>query len=260
MNLHSHNKLNKLWRSWKPSFVATTKWLEEQGIYRQLRRDYVSHNWLETFGYGAFFRAEDTVHWQGALSALQTQLRKSIHLGARSALEYQGLAHYIRTEEQPPTLFYPMGENIPKWFTHYNWKPKLKLIRTSFLPKNLGLENEVVNGFPLIISSPERAILEACYLANIVLSLDEVYHLTENLRLLRPKLLQSLLDNCNSIKVKRIFLCMATRSALPCMKNLNLKSIDLGSGKRHLSKNGFYDKTYKITLPHSIENDSEYNL
>jgi hypothetical protein len=70
-------------------------------------------------------------------------------------------------------------------------------------------------GFSLVASAPERAILECLLLAPERMDLVETYGLLENLRTLRPQLMQSLLEACSSVKVKRLFMFMAERAGLP---------------------------------------------
>ena len=86
--------------------------------------------------------------------------------------------------------------------------------------------------WPLMMSSPERAILEL---------LDEVpqretFHqadvLMEGLSNLSPRRLHTLLVACRSVKVKRLFLWFAERHHHAWLKKLDRKDIDLGHGKR----------------------------
>ena len=71
----------------------------------------------------------------------------------------------------------------------------------------------------------------------------------EGLLSLRGTLVQKLLESCSSVKVKRVFLYMANKLKLPVMKSLNTCRIQLGYGKRVISKKGKLDKTYNITVP-----------
>ncbi len=71
----------------------------------------------------------------------------------------------------------------------------------------------------------------------------------EGLLNLRDALVQKLLENCSSIKVKRVFLYMADKLELPVMKRLHIHRIPLGKGKRVISKNGKLNKIYNITAP-----------
>jgi hypothetical protein len=75
----------------------------------------------------------------------------------------------------------------------------------------------------------------------------------EGLMDMRPKVLQSLLEECKSIKVKRLFLFMADQAKLPCLKKLNLCGINLGSGKRVIVLGGNFDSRYQITYPKGFQ-------
>ena len=66
---------------------------------------------------------------------------------------------------------------------------------------------------------------------------------------LRPRMVQSLLENCNQIKVKRLFLYLIEKLGLPWSENLDLDRIDIGKGKRVITLNGVLDKKYLITVP-----------
>ena len=71
----------------------------------------------------------------------------------------------------------------------------------------------------------------------------------ESLLSLRGGLTQKLLENCSSIKVKRVFLYMLDKLELPLKKHLNIHRIYLGKGKRVISKKGSLNKAYNITVP-----------
>lgn len=47
---------------------------------------------------------------------------------------------------------------------------------------------------------------------------------------------------------------MAEKANHAWLKYIDTKNIDLGSGKRSIVVNGFYDKKYKITLPQELGN------
>ena len=76
----------------------------------------------------------------------------------------------------------------------------------------------------------------------------------EGLNNLRPDLVQNLLENCSSIKVKRLFLYLAEKASHGWVQHIKLDKIDLGSGKRSIVKNGVYNSKYKITVPTELAN------
>ena len=78
---------------------------------------------------------------------------------------------------------------------------------------------------------------------------EHAAHLIENLHFLRPVLLQKLLQQCTSIKVKRLFLYLAEKYQLPCFPHLDADQFDLSKGKRVIGKGGEYISTYQISVP-----------
>ena len=60
-----------------------------------------------------------------------------------------------------------------------------------------------------MISSPERAIIEMIYRIPSHYSFQETAEIFTSLTTLRPELIEKLLENCTSIKAKRIFLFLA---------------------------------------------------
>ena len=104
----------------------------------------------------------------------------------------------------------------------------------------------------LKLSSPERAILECLYLTPTRFDMVECYQLLEGLANLRPKVMQELLEKCNSIKVKRLFLFMASKLNHQWLPFIDQDKIDLGTGDRILVNEGVYISKYKISVPKEV--------
>ena len=82
----------------------------------------------------------------------------------------------------------------------------------------------------------------------------------EGLNNLRPNLVQQLLEACQSVKVKRLFLYMAEKSGHDWVKYLNLEKINMGSGKRSIVKNGVYVSKYQIIISKELENHGKESV
>ena len=61
--------------------------------------------------------------------------------------------------------------------------------------------------------------------------------------------MQSLLERCASVKVKRLFMVLAESCQHPWVKKLDLSKVDFGKGKRMLVRGGRLDSKYNITVP-----------
>ena len=118
-------------------------------------------------------------------------------------------------------------------------------------PKNNNeeLTSKEVGAFSVTLSAPERAIMEVLYGVPDNASFEESELLMAGLTTLRPKLIQKLLEQCNSIKVKRLFLYLAENSDHRWFLRIDPSKLDLGSGKRSIVKEGQLDKKYNITVP-----------
>jgi hypothetical protein len=251
MNGHNSSKINQLLRVWLKGTVAVHSWLGSRGISRQLVDSYQKTSWLVRIGNGAFARVGDRVDWTGGLYAIQEQLGLPIHAGGKTALQMAGHSHYLPLGRgQNIFLFGASRERLPGWFKQKNWGVNICYTMTNLFPReqNLGLSKKEMGEYSIIVSSPERAIMEALYFVPQKETFEEARLLMEGLVTLRPKLAQELLEKINSIKVKRLFMYLAEECNLPWVSKINLSGVNLGSGKRIIVKGGTFDKKYKITV------------
>ena len=79
--------------------------------------------------------------------------------------------------------------------------------------------------------------------------------MVENSSSFRADLMQLLLEQCSSIKTKRIALFLAEKNNLSWFSELDLSKITLGSGEREIVKNGIFNPKYKITYPKDLFED-----
>lgn len=249
------SKINQLLQLQPQGVVLTTSWLIQQGYSYELLQKYRKSNWLHLIGNGAMVRSNDSVDYLGAIYSLQNQLNLNIHIGAKSALILVGKAHFIEFNTTSVYVFGNEKVQIPSWFKKYDWGVKLIHKKTSFLPSDIGLQELEVKGFSIKISSPIRALMECLYLSPEKQDIVECYELMKGLTNSAPKTIQVLLEKCNSVKVKRLFLYLAERVNHDWFNHLDISRINLGEGKRSISLKGKYIPKYKITVPKDIENN-----
>lgn len=253
MSTNSEIKLKKLLEIHVPGTIMLASWLVQNGFSHDLQQRYRKSNWLESVGVGAFKRPGETISWQGALSSLQNQTKLAIHVGGLTALAMAGFSHYLRTEKEKVYLYSAQQIKLPLWFKKYFNSETIVHIRTSMLPGSGGLNDYQIAQIPLIISSPERAILESLFLVPDKLDLMEVYQIMTSLVNLRPAMIQKLLEGCTSVKVKRLFLYMAKKANHQWFQFLDLSGVSLGAGDREIVKNGAYNSEFQITIPKELE-------
>ena len=274
MGYEKGEKLNQLQRLLPTGLVVTAAWLNEHGYSSALLRKYVANGWLEQPARGIYRRPAGELLWQHVLISLQTLLETPVFVGGRTALEQQGLSHYV-SQTNPREVHLYFAVQPPGWLKKVPLEENLVLHRTKRLFKNtqmlssgtwnserqafletnvtvpddLSLQSWGQWHWPLVMSKPERAVLE---LIDEVPG-NETFHqadmLIEGLRTLSPRRMQTLLEECTSVKVKRLFLWFAERHQAPWLDELNYEHIDLGSGKRSLAPGGKLDRKYLITVP-----------
>ena len=275
-----NSKLNWLQHNLPEGLVVDAAWLERHSFSSALRSKYVRHGWLDQVAREVYRRPparlpapgeRGALRWQNIVISLQALLGCPATVGGRAALEEQGFAHYL-VPSGPREVHLYGDEVLPGWLlklkldTRFVFHNANKLFKKGSVPRgNLATASgteSTQSGFirhfwghrewPIVMSAPERAILEL---------LDEVprretFHqadmLMEGLRNLSPRRLQKLLADCRSIKVKRLFLWFAERHNHAWLKKLDRSSIDLGSGKRMLVRGGKLDPKYNITVPEDL--------
>jgi len=252
MGVQNRSKVNLLMSAWPAGTVAVQPWLDTQGVSRTLTQRYRQTGWLEQLGHGAYVRPSDRVEWTGALHTLQKQLKLSVHAGGKTALQLRGLSHFVPLGKGANvSLFGRPNVRLPRWFTQHDWGVRLQYTATSLFAKtqDLGLTQRDFGSHAVTASTPERAMMEVLHHVPTVQSFSEAQLLMEGLSTLRPKLVQTLLEACRSVKVKRLFLYLAETANHPWFKQLDLKKVRLGHGKRVLVKGGRFVPRYNITVP-----------
>lgn len=244
------SKINQLIQEWPKGAVATLAYLKNKGISRELIKRYKKSGWIEHVGREAYKLKGDKIGWEGGVYALQ-QSGLSVRIGARTALELKGFGHYITPGLRTLFLFSQVNESLPQWFKGYDWSVNVfhttsnLFLDASLLPLSEYLHKDLI----LRISCPELAVLEMMYHVPGKQGFDEATQIMDSLTTLRPIILTQLLQQCKSVKIKRLFMYMAEKQNHQWFAALELDKIDLGSGKRVIVKNGVFDKKYQITVP-----------
>ncbi len=244
------SKLNKILAGWLPGDVHTLRWLEEQNVSQRVAYGYSESGALRRIGAGVFALPDYKLDWRGAVRALQEELSAPIHVGGRSALELQGAAHHVAGGTRIQiSIIATERMTVPSWIRNNDWHADLTFRQSVMFTGCQSLIELTNNGITIKISSREQAIFELIDILDLSVSFDTAENYLSSLLTLRPSELQNLLESCSSIKVKRVFLYLAEKLELPFFTELDLSSIDLGSGKRVIVKGGHWNAKYQITIP-----------
>ena len=277
MTTQKGGKLNQLARLLPEGLLVDAAWLEQQGYSRALRHQYVSAGWMVQPVRGVYHRQRTITSWEQIVISLQTLLRYPVSVGGRSALELQGYAHYLPASPDIRTIHLYADKKLPGWlakfpanaqFISHNRSRFLSPFQqdedaltldysrndteVTSLPGGLSIMPWGPWKWPLVISSPERAILELMDELPRNESFHQVDLIMDGLVNLRPRRLQALLEDARSVKVKRLFFFSADRHQHKWLSHLGREKISLGSGKRVVFQGGKLDPKYRITVPEDI--------
>lgn len=249
-------------------------WLRRHGYTTNLLSKYVASGWLEQLVRRVYIRPRGPLAWQQIVISLQTLLRQDLIVAGRTALELQGYAHYLQQKQtmvmlsgprKPPTWLKDVPAGVR--FLYRNDARLFENQHASAAPhcldaKSLGdtkRPDSLVGqpwgqwNWPLLMSGPERALLELLNELPDNESFHQADMLMEGLSTLSPTRLQQLLRDCKNVKTKRLFFFFADRHQHAWLKRLDRKAIDLGTGKRMLVKGGRFDAKHMITVPESLD-------
>lgn len=256
MALRSDQKLNRLQHELPEALLVDAAWMEAHGYSSALRHQYLKSGWLHSPARRVYRRSRAALTWQQAVISLQSLLELPLKVGGRTALEQQGYAHYLVAHQREVHLYGP--KRPPTWLAElpldvtFRWHNSRRLFPR---PDPAAEPLPVMTGpggfmtLPVRYSSKERAVLELLDELPEHESFDQADALMEGVSDLSPRRLQSLLEDCASVKVKRLFFYFADRHRHAWRDKLDMSRVDLGSGKRVLVKGGKLDTRYNITVP-----------
>ena len=141
--------------------VLFGSWLSSQGLDARGQYAYMKSGWLDRISKGVYKIHGTEPSLFAAVSSYNTQLGKSCIVGAYTALELRGYSHYLSMGKPMACLFTDKSNKLPLWLLKEEWDMTIKYMTTSFLGDELlGVETMTINQHELLVSSPERAILE----------------------------------------------------------------------------------------------------
>ena len=247
MSTDNETNLKQLLSKIPNNVVVTARYLTILGFSHDLQKSYERNGWLKRFSQGAYSKLNEDFTINGAIYALQKQLNLSIHIGGNTALNnFYGITHNIDFQRKQQIFAY-RGEKLPKWFKNL-YENNIEFNCTTFLPQNMGFNEYKIENFSITVPTLERAILEMLYLVPDKFTLNEAYQFVELITTAKPKEFQKLLENCSSIKVKRLFLYIAETIGHSWFKRIDLTKIDLGKGVREITKGGSHNAKYNLII------------
>ncbi len=271
--------------------VVTRAWLmEKQKIERHTLDNWVKSGQVVSIFNGVYKRSDTKLTWQGIVCSLQYMGYDYCDLlvGGLTSLELQGMGHYLSLSSKKIIHLYGK-DKLPTWmnallpdvtFIRHNQQQLFGgrlLVNHSFNGKGNTLTNgDPIHGkslttpiplgglddWPLTVSSPERALFEVLMDVPDKISFEHVDQLMQGMANLSPRRLDVLMELCDNVKVRRLFLWFAERHKHAWydrlhLENFNMENHTLGSGKRVLISGGKLDPKYLITIPPEMYQSQE---
>lgn len=284
MGIENRNKINLIQQDLPEGLLATTAWLIRKGYSDQLLKKYRASGWLESPAHGVYRRPGPPLKWQHVVYSLGQMLERPPHVGGLSALELRGYAHYLKPRG-PGTIHLYGEKKLPGWVAKLELKERFVEHRNRLFSRHqvaalLGndktsetrttdslhgglLTGELVTepwgpwDWDLVYSTPEQAILEFLDEVPKRQTVEHADEMLAGLADLSSRRLLKLLAVCKSVKVKRLFLALASRHSHawvnPVVEAADRGEIDMGKGKRVLVPGGRLHPKYLITLPETSD-------
>jgi hypothetical protein len=105
---------------------------------------------------------------------------------------------------------------LPEWFQkRFPSRYTARNLFSSKLPKQFGLQPLPETPDGVLVSTPERALLEMLNEVGLQQGIEETRNIMEGARSLRPEVLTTLLKNCQRVKVARLCVRWAEELSLP---------------------------------------------
>jgi len=239
--------LKKLLLSTPDHGVVCASYLTKQGFTYDNIKNYIRSGYLDQLGRGAYCKHGNKPDVAAAVAALNQQLSLSVHIGGKTALAEHGLLHFVPFQPLPTMLFAQPRVVLPTWFSRF-YANAFVLTRTNLLPDGEGVEQRSFGESSVQMAVPERAILELLHAVPEKQMLNEAYQILEMMTVIRPKLMQSLLQKCSSVKVMRLFFLLAERAGHSWFGDLDQSKIDLGSGCRVIEDGGTFNSKWQVVV------------
>ena len=274
MERQKRQPLSQMLHKLAPGLLVDSAWLQMQGVSRTSIHDYVRRGWLERVASRVYRRT--TAHgptgrlrWELAIMSVQSTSAGTLYIGGMTALELHGLSHFARLGNDREVHLYDPDHAAPTWLATLPTDATLvmhrrglctdPLLGTGWHRLDLGTRRlgaavpspdvkEAWDHF-VRVAGPERAAIEMMEDVPTSLSFDHADKIFENLATLRPRLVTALLEQCSSIRAKRLFLFFADRHDHSWSKRVDRSHVELARGKRQLVRGGRLDPHYQITVP-----------
>jgi hypothetical protein len=212
----------------------STQLLQERGLSAKQVVRLAEGGWLRRLGRGVYLLPGDELNRDAALAWLGTQV-PGLHVAGKTALGWRGVRHNLSFKERL-VLWGDVPTTLPDWFTEvFPAAYQATHLFDDTLPAAVGLAPLPGGRADLLVSAPERAVLELLSDVGKSQGLEEARHLVEGARSLRMDIMDTLLGHLKRIKVARLAHAFADDLGLSWGELARRHSERLGGGRRWVS-------------------------
>jgi hypothetical protein len=188
--------------------------LRKVGVSPALAHHYLKSDWLARLGRGVFMFPKDTLRREDSLKFLSRQV-EGFHVGGKTALAWRGIRHNLPARE--PIALWGEGKFVlPSWFAErFPARYTARKLFSPKLPRGFCLHPVPETPDGVLVSEPERALLEMLSEVGVHQGVEEARNIMEGIRSLRIDTLAKLLINCQRIKVRLLCVAWAEDLNLP---------------------------------------------
>lgn len=187
--------------------------------------------WLVHLAHGAYLLPGDTLTRDGSLAFLAEKL-PGLHVGGKTALAWRGIRHNVAFREHM-VLWGDKSQRLPEWFTQrFPANYQATQLFDDQMAANTGLQPLPGGDKRVLVSVPERALLELLSDVGKEQSLTDARSLVESTPSLRTKVLDELLLHTTRIKVVRLAATFGVELGLPWADVALKHSERIGGGTR----------------------------
>jgi hypothetical protein len=191
----------------------------------------VRAGWLLRLAKGVYLLTGDTPSRDGILSYLAGQV-PGLHVGSKTALAWRGIRHNVAFSERVE-LWGSKPYRFGSWVgQHMPFSYQTTHLFDDNLPPAQGLKPLPNGRRNILVSIPERALLELASDVGKGQSVEEARNLVALMRNLRTSVLDEFLAHCHRVKVVRLVRDLGHAENMPWASEIQKHVDRLGADKR----------------------------
>ena len=202
-------------------------WLATQNVHNSYAAKLARVGYLRKLGSGVYCAIGAKLEREACLAWLQGQI-PDMHVASKTALVWRGVRHNISFNEKV-VLWAPRQFKVPAWFSErFPVRHHTTHIFDEAMSADFGLGSAPGKPDKILVSVPERALLEMLSEVGTQIGSEEALNLVENARNLRREVLSHLLAHTNRVKVVRMAESFAHQLELPWLDLARQRRAQLG--------------------------------